>query len=274
MHAADDFFTTLNTIRTLPFSHQRRCSLAAAYTKAACLRRSGADGPAEFSVWGLTHLAPSWKIAKFLLREIYVELPYLTAVRGAKVIVDVGANCGFATLFLKSIHPDASITAIEPQQRESGYCQSAVTLNRLGDVRVINAAVGREPGKAVLSIVEDNSVLSSFCTARAGSAQQQETDVIRLSSVLPAEPVDLMKMDIEGAEGEVLQELADCDALSPDRIKNIVLEVHRFPSSTGDALTSILTLLASRGYEYSLSARPGAASHHQDVLVYCSPTGN
>lgn len=270
MHAADDFFSTLNTIRTLPFSPQRRWSLAAAYAEAAFRRRAGTAGPAEFSLWGLRHLAPSWKIAKFLTREIYVELPYLTALRRAKVIVDVGANCGFATLFFKSTYPDAAIVAIEPQTREADYCRTAVALNQLEGVSVINAAVGREEGTAVLSIVEDNSVISSFCTERAGSARQQETEVIRLSSVLPAEPVDLLKMDIEGAEGDVLQELAARDVLSPDRIRNIVLEVHRFPASTGDALTGILTLLADRGYAYSLAAKPDADSHHQDVLVYCS----
>lgn len=221
-------------------------------------------------MWGLRHLAPSWKIAKFLTREIYVELPYLTSLRRAKVIVDVGANCGFATLFFKATYPEASIVAIEPQKREADYCRTAVALNQLDGVRVINAAVGREAGQAVLSIVEDNSVLSSFCTERAGSAQQQKTEVIRLSSLLPTEPVDLLKMDIEGAEGEVLQELAERGALSPDRIKNLVLEVHRFPASTGDALTGILTLLADQGYAYSISAKPNADSHHQDVLVYCS----
>jgi FkbM family methyltransferase len=271
MHAADDFFTTLNTIRTLPFSPQRRWSLAAAYTETALRRRAGTAGAAEVSVWGLRHLAPSWKIAKFLTREIYVELPYLTALRRAKVIFDVGANCGFATLFFKSTYPDATIVAIEPQKREADYCRTAVALNRLQGVQVINAAVGREAGKAVLSIVEDNSVISSFCTTRAGSAQQQETNVIRLSSVLPAEQVDLLKMDIEGAESEVLQELDERGVLTPNRIKHLVLEVHRFPARTGDALTNILQLLASRGYAYSLAARPGRETPHQDVLVYCSP---
>lgn len=270
MHAADDFFSTLNTIRTLPISGRQRGSLAVSYAQTALLRKSGRSGPADLVIWGLRHLAPSWRSAEFLLKEIYINLPYQTALTDAKTIFDVGANCGFATLFLRSIYPAAAITAIEPQPREAELCRHAVTLNRLNGITVINAAVGEEAGQRMLSIVDDNSVISSFCTARAGNAHQQPTRVLRLSTLLPAEPVDLLKMDIEGAEQEVLRELAASGALSPDRIRNLVIEVHRFPSRTGDPLAAILQLLTTCGYDYSIAARAGGASHHQDVLVYCS----
>lgn len=271
MHAADDFLTTLNAIRTLPISGSKRYSLAAAYTQSALRRRSGGSGPAEISVWGLRHLAPSWRSAKFLLREIYVDLPYQTTLARAKVIFDVGANCGFATLFFKSTYPDATIVAIEPQRREADFFRRAVTLNRLDGIDVINAAVGSEAGQRMLSIVDDNSVISSLCTTRAGNAHQQPTEVVRLSTLLPDVPVDLMKMDIEGAEHEVLRELADSGTLSPERIRNLVIEVHRFPSLAGDPLIEILTLLTNHGYDYSVVARTNGANHQQDVLVYCSP---
>lgn len=271
MHAADDFLTTLNAIRTLPLSGSQRRSLASAYTHSTLWRKTGRSGPAEISVWGLRHLAPSWRAAKFLLREIYIDLPYQTALTGVKTIFDVGANCGFATLFFKSTFPDARIVAIEPQQREADFCRAAVTLNRLDGIEVINAAVGAEAGQRMLSIVEDNSVISSFCTARAENARQQPTQVWPLSTLLPDTPVDLLKMDIEGAELEVLRELADHAALAPERIRNLVIEVHRFPSRNGDPLSEVLSLLTHSGYDYSLAARAGGTSHHQDVLVYCSP---
>ncbi len=245
--------------------------LAAAYTESALQRKAGSSGPAEVAVWGLRHLAPSWRSAKFLLREIYVDLPYQTTLPAAKVIFDVGANCGFATLFFRSTFPAATIVAIEPQRREADFCRTAVTLNRLEGVEVINAAVGGEPGRRMLSIVDDNSVISSFCTERAENSHQEPTEVLRLSTLLPECPVDLMKMDIEGAELEVLRELAASGTLSPARIKTLVIEVHRFPSLDGDPLAAILNLLTKHGYDYSVAARAGNASHHQDVLVYCSP---
>jgi FkbM family methyltransferase len=269
MHPSADFLTTLNAIRLLPVSCTKRYSLYATYLKLFVSRRLGSQGRASFKLWGLWHLAPSSRAAEFLVKDVYIGMPYRLSLRSAKRILDVGANCGFATLFFKSHFPDASILAVEPLKREADYIREAIRLNNLAGITVINCAVGSAPGMIDLYTEEENTVVSSFSVVRSGTARHQQTEVILLSSMISEEPVDILKLDIEGAETDVLHELSRANVLSPSRIRNIVMEYHRFDPSQISMFPEILKLLESVGYAYSISAKASAGSVQQDVLVYC-----
>ena len=53
-----------------------------------------------------------------LKREIFSQgIYYFEADNDAPVIIDAGAHIGLATLYFKSLYPDARITAIEPYPR-------------------------------------------------------------------------------------------------------------------------------------------------------------
>lgn len=269
MEPSADFLTTLNAIRILPFSWRKRFSLLRAYLLATINRRLRLDHRAEFDLWGLRHLAPSWKTAEFLIKDVYIGTPYRLPLMNAATIFDVGANCGFATLFFKAMYPEAVIVAVEPQARESACITEAIALNRLQDVHVHHCAVGPTSGVAEFITQEDNSVVSSTSEKRTGQGEKLQVKVSKLSSLLPNWPIDILKLDIEGAEVAVLRELADAKALSPQKIRNIVMEYHRFDPAAMAALPGILSLLESSGYEYAFDARTHCGSSHQDVLVYC-----
>jgi tetratricopeptide (TPR) repeat protein len=57
----------------------------------------------------------------------------------------------------------------------------------------------------------------------------------------------LLKLDIEGAEFEVI---ADCDDVL-DNVKNIIIQVHKFRDQKG-TLRSILSVLEKNNFEYTL----------------------
>jgi len=76
----------------------------------------------------------------------------------------------------------------------------------------------------------------------AGSIQPFEVELRRLSAFLP-DSVDLLKIDIEGAEGEVLAEIAPC----LPRVKALFVEWHSRAGAGG--LGQAIRLLESAGFE-------------------------
>jgi FkbM family methyltransferase len=270
MYAAADFLTTVNTIRLAPYTQRNRFSLLWAYLCATTNRRLSPTKQAELKLWGLKHLAPSWRIAEFLLKDVYIGAPYALSLTSAETIFDVGANCGFATLFYKATYPEAHIVAIEPQPRERALLSKAIAINKLRAVSILPCAVGATAGKAILNTHDDNSVISSMSDSRAGEGHKVEVEVATLSSILPKSPIDILKLDIEGAEVDVLRELYNSRALGPDKIRNIVMEYHRFDSTCVSALPEILSLLENSGYDYAFDAHASRSSSAQDILVYCT----
>jgi len=264
-----DFITSVNTIRRTPISLEKRFSLLTAYLKATTLRRLGIKGRAVVTIWGLKHFSANWGMAEYLIKEIYIGMSYKFPLQKAERLFDVGANCGFATLFFKSLFPNAEIVSIEPQTRESGLLKEAVSINQLQGIRVLQNAVGRAEEQAIFSINEAVPGFSSLIKNRADGTKEEHVQVLRLSSLLPKEPVDLLKMDIEGAEGAVLSELSEAGCLSANRIRNMIIEVHRFESTGLEDFTRILDLISRSGYEYCLRAKESLSSFQQDVLVYC-----
>jgi hypothetical protein len=67
---------------------------------------------------------------------------------------------------------------------------------------------------------------------------------VELLSPYLTDAVDFLKMDIEGAEGEVIAELARNNALS--RVRACAIEYHHF-SETENRLEDILAALAKNG---------------------------
>ena len=246
-------------------------SVLRSFLKASFLRRIKKQGRADLFILGLKHIAPNWKSAEFLIKDIYIGLPYMFGNKKMSTIFDVGANCGFATLFFKSLYPASQIFAIEPQKRESTFLCEAISKNNIQNVQVLTAAVGDFEGNMELSVCSESTVLSSFTAERSGFENSETTQVVRLSRILPLTQIDLLKLDVEGAEGAVLRDLSKSECLTPKRIKNIIMEYHHFDFLNSERLPEILELLVNHGYKYSLDARKNIFSHNQDILIYCEP---
>jgi hypothetical protein len=92
----------------------------------------------------------------------------------------------------------------------------------------------------------------------------------QLSSYIYGE-VDLVKLDIEGAEELVLTDLARQD--KSRHVQNIVCEYHHHHrrDSGSDRLSQTLGILEKAGFTYRLDAYCGPSARHfsyQDVLIY------
>lgn len=121
-----------------------------------------------------------------------------------RLIIDAGANVGFATLYLARRFPDAQIIALEPEDRN--FDLLLANTRALPNVKAIKAALW--PRECGLRIVNLGSEPWAFRVEEVETpdAPIQGTTVEALLALAGAQEVDLLKIDIEGAETEVFGE--------------------------------------------------------------------
>lgn len=136
----------------------------------------------------------------------------LDFLRPGDVFVDVGANVGVYSL-LASVVPGVEVWAFEPSSDTAPKARANVGLNGLNDrIRVVQAAVGSEPGRALLSV--GLGTVNSL-VERADDTNVEEVSLVTLDTYLsPSDRMEvrILKIDVEGAELDVLrgaQELID-----------------------------------------------------------------
>ncbi len=177
-------------------------------------------------------------------REIFFEQIYkFTADRPDPVIYDCGANIGTSCLYFKILYPNARIKAFEADPNIFAAFQKNMKDNNILDVEVFNKAVWHSSGKVRFGV---DGADGGAIDQTDGAIIQVET--IRLGEWLAKEEqVDLLKIDIEGAEYEVI---ADCrDALK--KVRNLFIECHS-RSHREQKLDQILALLTRNGFRYYL----------------------
>ena len=130
---------------------------------------------------------------------------------GGGTIIDCGAHIGnCAILFSRLAGPEGCVICLEPF--EGSYRRLMKTKNRLGldNVIALNKGVWNESGRFPLEIFQDTVACRLHSgNATAGKASDavtiECTTIDELVEELNLRRVDLIKMDIEGAEIEALQ---------------------------------------------------------------------
>ncbi len=146
-------------------------------------------------------------VASFLsaFEEIFVNEIYAFKSKGdAPVILDCGANIGLSVIYFKRLYPKSKVIAFEADPKIASYLKQ--NLERLGltNVQVISKAVWTREG--AISFVHEG--------ADAGHIGDephltQQVECTRLRTYLASMSVDFLKMDIEGAEVEVIKDCRD-----------------------------------------------------------------
>jgi FkbM family methyltransferase len=164
-------------------------------------------------------------------------------------VLDCGANVGLASLSVKRWHPGARIVAFEADPAIAAVCRRNLDRNGAKDVEVIGAAIWTHDGT-----IEFEREGADSGAVRSGG---DSIPAVRLRDWLQRGPVDLLKLDIEGAEGEVLHDCAD--ALGA--VSAIAMDLHEFNPAVRQS-AGIFDLLDRAGFTYScsdLAAQPWRA---------------
>lgn len=198
--------------------------------------------PGVGSVKGLSNLEAYNEYKDIFYQRIYDFHPQ----RKAPVIIDGGAYVGMTSIYLASKYPEARIYAVEAHPETAKLLQENLKNCNADRVQVCPWALSGKEGKTLLSAGggDGATVLSKSLTGDG-----VEVPAKTLSTMIEevGEQVDFLKLNIEGAELEVLKEAAQSGALS--KVKECVIEVHSFPGMQ-QILGPLLCLLDEQNFHY------------------------
>jgi FkbM family methyltransferase len=134
---------------------------------------------------------------------------YRALVAGADRVLDVGANAGIYTLVACATDPRVEVIAVEAAPKVADVLVEHIELNRLGGrVRVERVAAGAAAGTAEFLVPTSELPTSSRLATtppREGTVERLEVRVRTVDDLVDGGPLDVMKVDVEGAEADVLR---------------------------------------------------------------------
>jgi FkbM family methyltransferase len=172
--------------------------------------------------------------------EFIHRIYHFEAERSDPLIIDGGSNTGISILYFKRAYPQARVIGLEPDPNVFRLLQENMTRNKIENVTLINKGLSAESGTA--TFIADGSSGGQLGEGGDGMTVRVE----RLSTYL-TEPVDFLKLNIEGEELPVLLEAEASGKLR--NIREMVLEYHGWPGGE-QRLGPILDLLDRQGYRY------------------------
>ena len=177
-------------------------------------------------------------------REIFLDRVYaFPSATYHPLIIDGGANIGLATLFFKRIYPQSRIVAFEPDPWIFEMLEQNITSFHFADVKLVNAAIWNSD--TLLPFASEGGA-SGHIAISGETARSTRIQGVRLKSWL-REKIDFLKLDIEGAEYEVLE---DCRE-DLGNVQYLFVEYHS-PAGSEQKLSRILDILSKAGFRYHI----------------------
>ncbi len=164
----------------------------------------------------------------FAMREDYEpELMYFaTCLTEGMVVVDGGANCGLYTVVAaKLVGNSGLVLSFEPGAESFSVLERNVRLNRLGNVHALRLALS--DGERTTHLYHHRGPNSYSLAPRAGTGLYEEVRTTTIDAMLARDGldrVDVLKLDVEGAEELVLR---GANTVLRESRPMIIFEVYR-----------------------------------------------
>jgi FkbM family methyltransferase len=203
------------------------------------------------------------------------EIRYLrTLLKAGDTVIDAGAHIGFFTMQIAAmVGPAGKVYAFEPFGPNAELLEQSVVENRFSD-RVVfqQAALGSASGTATLTFPVETLNSGGAYLLRDGTLPlagnlRKSVPLVALDDVALRRPVRLIKMDVEGAEPQVIRGAARL--LKEDR-PIILSELHptQLERASGVGANEFLAEVRAFGYRAHLlqgSAEAGHYDHDTDA---------
>ncbi|MEM3980068.1 MAG: FkbM family methyltransferase [Saccharolobus sp.] len=177
---------------------------------------------------------------------IFEEYDRLITPDDTMFVVDAGAHVGLYSI--KHASSVYKIVALEPIPFNYRLLCINIVLNRLSNVYPLRAALWNEEGEVIMSLSKNSTTHSVISHECEGSIKVASITLKNLINMFGS--IDLLKMDIEGAEYEVL---SSCDCLS--QVNSIIAELH--PNDLAEIkLKKLLQKLRNDGFNFVILRPP------------------
>lgn len=186
--------------------------------------------------------APDASSLLFLNKELFEQKIYkFKSQNKTPFIIDCGANIGLSIIYFKNLYPQSEIIAFEPDKNIFQYLKYNINSFKYNDVQLINKALWDK--ETNLHFTPDGSD-GGRIEMDVQNAKQYTIQATKLSNYL-IKKIDFLKIDIEGAELIVLQEIENKLFL----VDNLFIEFHSFQDKP-QVLSKILKILENNNFRY------------------------
>jgi FkbM family methyltransferase len=194
-------------------------------------------------------------------REVYYkgvfegeETAFLKSVVGkSSVCFDVGANISYYSLLFASLIPQGSVHSFEPIPLNYHILCASSLLNGFSNVHANLCAVGDREGEAEFVISTDSAYSSLVDTGRKPAAKTIAVPITTLDTYCDKNNVgkiDVLKVDVEGAEGKVLSGAEQIMRDPKSRPRTVMLELYEpMLAQYGTSVENISRKMKCFGYE-------------------------
>lgn len=163
-------------------------------------------------------------------------------------IVDAGANIGISSLYFHSEFNDASILLIEPNQENFQICQENINSNIQEKAICVKAGLWSKKTLLVENQNFGDGRHWAFSVKEAESEFEQKTmesiSPDMCFEILGVKEIDLFKIDIEGAELELL---INGDNSFLEKTKIVAVEIH-----DKGRIGEVIDLMSTKHFSYNI----------------------
>ena len=141
--------------------------------------------------------------------EVFKMEVYQTGLTPSEVlrVVDLGGNVGYSCLYFCRKYPNARVLTFEPHPRHAELLDHNVELNGYSErVTLIRAAASTRSGKVNLTDANLSSAVVGASVTEKPGLRIFAVDAVDMFPVIGRDPIDILKMDIEGSEYELMQD--------------------------------------------------------------------
>ena len=218
------------------------------------------------AIFGFKVTAYNFGTLLFLFKEIFITKDYFfeSETKSPKII-DCGANIGMSVLYFKFIFPNCSIIAFEPNPRAFYLLKKNIEQNNLKNIVIHNFALSDVKGEINFFTGNDEQILLASTIKERGGIHEIKIETELLSNFL-TESVDLIKMDIEGSETKVINDLLTTNKLY--LAENYIIEYHHKINKEKSSFSNFLIPFEKAGFDYNIKASFLKNGCFQDVLLY------
>ena len=190
--------------------------------------------------------SPDARVFRNIFSRSDYDLP-TDAMGEVRTIIDLGAYCGLSTVYFAERFPGASIVAVEPDPANYNCLRlNASTIPQAERVRILQLAVSDASGSARFS---DRGTQWARRIDPEGTLTVHTMTMPDLLAASGFDTVDLLKVDIEGAERILLEGLSEWES----RCRWVLMELHFEAVS----LVAALDFLRARGRNQVMLKEPG-----------------
>jgi FkbM family methyltransferase len=156
--------------------------------------------------------------------ELDVQLALQRLLQAGDVFYDVGANAGFFTILAgRLVGSGGKVFAFEPLSENVDTLRDQIELNGLPWCEVVPVAVSARSGAQTLAYEQGNNAMAHLGARGAKDDCEIQVQTVTLDGFVAGHPFpSLIKVDVEGAEAEVLEGAASVIRAGAD----VILELH------------------------------------------------